>query len=198
MDLLNSIYLGAGVIGGVLAGLIIQMVITRVRGNKVAAAAGQLKKNAEREAAQMLREARITAKSDALKIKDEIESELKERRKEVSQQEKRLTQKEENLERKADALDAKIKSAENKEHELDQQRDRLKAKEEELKKTISKQVDELERIASLDRETAKKMILDKLKGEVEVECGNMIRDLVDEAKQRCERESQQLLIQGSS
>ena len=134
MDLLNSIYLGAGVVGGVLAGLIIQAVVTRARGNRVAEAASELKKNAEREAAQMLREARITAKSDALKIKDEVESELKERRKEVSQQEKRLTQKEENLERKTDALDAKIKSAENKEHELDQQRERLKNKEEELKK----------------------------------------------------------------
>ena len=117
MDLLNSIYLGGGVVGGVLAGLIIQAVVTRARGNRVAEAASELKKNAEREAAQMLREARITAKSDALKIKDEVESELKERRKEVSQQEKRLTQKEENLDRKTDALDAKIKSAENKEHE---------------------------------------------------------------------------------
>ena len=49
-----------------------------------------LKKDAEREAAQMLREARVTAKSDAMKIKDEVESELKERRREVSQQERRL------------------------------------------------------------------------------------------------------------
>ncbi|MBR2435600.1 MAG: ribonuclease Y [Lentisphaeria bacterium] len=194
MDLMHFIMLGAGAAGGIVAGLVIQMAVTRVRGNRISLEAEEKKKNAEREAAQLLREARVTAKSDALKIKDEVESELKERRKEVSQQEKRLTQKEENLERKTDALDAKLRSAENKEKELEQQRERLKNKEEELKKTISKQVDELERIASLDRETAKKMILDKLKGEVEVECGNLIRDTMDEAKQRCERESQQLLI----
>ncbi len=188
------IWLGAGLAAGIIAGFAIQLVITKVRGNKVAKEAESLKKEAKREADQLLREARITAKSDALKIKDEIESELKERRREISQQEKRLTQKEENLERKTDSMDAKLRGLERKESEVDALRERLTHKEDELKKTISRQVDELERVAGLDRETAKKMILEKLKGEVEVECGNLIRDTIDEAKQRCERESQQLMI----
>jgi len=187
------IWLGAGLAVGIGAGLVIQFLVTRLRGNRMAREAETLKKDAEREAAQMLREARVTAKSDAMKIKDEVESELKERRREVSQQEKRLAQKEENLERKGDSLDAKIKGLERKEHDLDALKERLSQKEEELRKTISRQVDELERIASLDRETAKSMILEKLKGEVENECGILIRDVLDEAKQRAERESQQLL-----
>ncbi len=73
-------------------------------------------------------------------------------------------------------------------------KERLAQKEEEVKKTIARQIDELERIASLDRETAKHMILEKLKGEVENECGLLIRDIMDEAKQRAERESQSLLV----
>ena len=100
MDLMHFIMLGAGAAGGIVAGLVIQMAVTRVRGNRISLEAEEKKKNAEREAAQLLREARVTAKSDALKIKDEVESELKERRKEVSQQEKRLTQKEETLDKK--------------------------------------------------------------------------------------------------
>ena len=70
-------------IAGVLAGLILEMVIIRIRGSKAAKAAGELKQQAEKEAEQLLREARITAKNDALKIKDEVESELKERRREA-------------------------------------------------------------------------------------------------------------------
>ena len=46
----------------------------------------------------------------------------------------------------------------------------------------------------MDRETAKNLILEKLKGEVENECGILIRNTLDEAKQRAERESQKLMI----
>ena len=63
-----------------------------------------------------------------------------------------------------------------------------------MKKVIAQQVDELERISSLDRESAKQIILEKLKGEVENECGLLVRDILDEAKQRAERESQLLLV----
>ncbi|MBR4717189.1 MAG: ribonuclease Y [Lentisphaeria bacterium] len=162
--------------------------------------AAKMKEDAQREASQILREARVTAKSDALKIKDdalrikdEVENEIKERRREITQQEKRLAQKEENLDRKNDSLDAKIKNNERKEAELVQQRERLVQKEEELKNTIDRQINELERIAELDRETARGMILEKLKGEVENESGLLIRNIVEDARQRAERESQKLL-----
>ena len=182
------VYVVAGVLGGLIAGFIIQFALTKIKGEKIAAAAGRLKAEAEREADQLLREARVTAKSDALKIKEEVESELKDRRREVQTLEKRLAQKEENLERKSDSLDAKLKNAEKKERDLDAQKERFNQKEEELKKTIARQVDELERISMLDRESAKNMILEKLKGEVENECGILIRNIVDEAKQKAERE----------
>ena len=188
------VYVVAGVLGGLIAGFIIQFALTKIKGEKIAAAAGRLKAEAEREADQLLREARVTAKSDALKIKEEVESELKDRRREVQTLEKRLAQKEENLERKSDSLDAKLKNAEKKERDLDAQKERFNQKEEELKKTIARQVDELERISMLDRESAKNMILEKLKGEVENECGILIRDILEETRQKAERESQKLLI----
>ncbi len=60
------------------------MIISRVRGSNAAKLANDIKRQAEKEAEQLMREARITAKSEALKIKDDVESELKERRREVS------------------------------------------------------------------------------------------------------------------
>lgn len=188
--------------GGVVLGLIVSWLIAKARGNAARTQAAKMKSDAEREADQILREARVAAKSDALKIKDEVESELKEqrrnveeRRREVAQQEKRVQQKEENLDRKNDSLDGKLRHLERRENELDAQRDRLSAKELELKNTISKQIDELQRIAELDRETARNMILEKLRGEMENECGLMVRDMLEEARARVEKESQNLLAQ---
>lgn len=188
------IWISAAAVGGVVIGLIIKTIINNVHGKSAAAAAAKMRQDAEKEANNMLREARVTAKEDARRIKDEVESELKERRKEISQQEKRIQQKEDNLDRKSDSLDAKIRNAEKKENDLEEARQRVVKKEEELKATIAKQIDELQRIAELDRETAKQMILEKLKGEVENECGLMIRDALDDARQRVERESQELIV----
>ena len=192
--LMTVIYVVAALAVGLIAGMIAHYFVIRTAGSKSVAAANQMKNDAQKEAERILREARVTAKSDVLKIKEEFENEMKERRKEVQASERRLAQKEENYDRKADSLDAKVRNLERKEHEIDQIRERLTGKEEELKKSISRQIDELQRIAELDRESATAMLLEKLKGEVENECGILIRNIVEESKQKAERESQRLLM----
>ena len=181
-------------IGGLIVGAIVCAIINKAQGKSASVAAAKIRKEAELAAETLKREANITAREDARRIKDEIESELKERRKEVSQAEKRVQQKEDNLVRKSNSLDSKLKNLERKEGELEEHRQRLIKKEDELKATIAQQIDELQRIAELDRETAKNMILEKLKGEVENECGLMVRDALDDAKRRIERESQELMV----
>ena len=192
--MMTVIYVVAALLAGLIAGMIVHYFVIRAVGSKSINAANQMKNDAQREAERLLREARVTAKSDVLKIKEEFENEMKERRREIQASERRLAQKEENFDRKSDSLDAKVRNLEHKEHEIDQIRERLTGKEEELKKNISRQIDELQRISGLDRETATSMLLEKLKGEVENECGILIRNIVEESKQKAERESQRLLM----
>jgi len=192
--MMSVIYAAAALLVGLIAGMIVHYFVVRTAGSKSVAAANQMKNDAEREAERILREARVTAKSDVLKIKEDFENEMKERRREIQASERRLAQKEENFDRKSDSLDAKVRNMENKEREIDQIKERLTGKEEELKKNISRQIDELQRISGLDREAATAMLLEKLKGEVENECGILIRNIVEESKQKAERESQRLLM----
>lgn len=194
MDTTSILVSAAAGLGGLIIGAIVCALINKAQGKSASAAAAKIRKEAELAAETLKREANITAREDARRIKDEIESELKERRKEVSQAEKRIQQKEDNLDRKSNSLDSKLKNLERKEGELEEHRQRLIKKEDELKATIAQQIDELQRIAELDRETAKNMILEKLKGEVENECGLMVRDALDDAKRRIERESQELMV----
>ena len=194
MDTISILVSAAAGLGGLIIGAIVCAIINKAQGKSASVAAAKIRKEAELAAETLKREANITAREDARRIKDEIESELKERRKEVSQAEKRVQQKEDNLDRKSNSLDSKLKNLERKEGELEEHRQRLIKKEDELKATIAQQIDELQRIAELDRETAKNMILEKLKGEVENECGLMVRDALDDAKRRIERESQELMV----
>ena len=105
--MMTVIYVIAALAVGLIAGMIAHYFVIRAAGSKSVAAANQMKNDAQKEAERILREARVTAKSDVLKIKEEFENEMKERRKEVQASERRLAQKEENYDRKADSLDAR-------------------------------------------------------------------------------------------
>ena len=186
--------IAAALAGGCIIGYLVCVAVAKATGSRVAAENEKLKRDAQKEADQILREARVTAKADVVKLKEAFEDEIRDRRREQLSAEKRLAQKEENITRKEDSLDAKVRNLEKKEHDLEAAKERLANKDEELKKLIANQVTELERISGMDRETAKGLILEKLKGEVENECGVLIRNTLDEAKQRAERESQKLMI----
>jgi len=191
----NLVWVAVAGIGGLAVGFVLNIVRVKLMGSKVVEAAEKSKQDAKREADQYLREAKVTARTEALKIKENVEDELRERRREQLAAEKRVAQKEENLQRKEDSIDAKMKNLEKKDSELEALRTKLNTRHEELKELIAREVSELERVAALDRESARAMLLDKLKGEVENESGNLIRNILEDAKLRAERESQQLMVQ---
>lgn len=187
----------AGTFGGLIGGLVIGAVgywlLLKVRGGAAAANAERMKSDAQKEADHILKDARFTAKADALKVKEDAEQEIKQRRKEQANVERRLQQKEETLEKKSNQLDTKLQNLEKKEQDLDIQKERLSTRDEELHEVIIKQLSELERISGLDQGSAKEMLLEKLKGEVTQETGTMIRHVLDEAKEKAEREAQKML-----
>jgi len=155
--------------------------------------AEKVRQDAVKESEHILRDARVSAKAETLKMLEECEQELKERRREQGSNEKRLAQREELLDKRADSMDVKMKTIEKQEKDIELLRERLSGREQELSKSISRQIDELERIAQLDRENAKEMLLDKLKNEVKNESGLMIRNLLEEAKEKSEREARRIL-----
>ncbi|MDD5696981.1 MAG: ribonuclease Y [Victivallaceae bacterium] len=190
MSEITAYLIGAG---GVVAGIIAGTLFQKMRKAAASQLATKIREDAEKEAAHIQREAKVTAKAELMKIRDEFEEELNERRKEQFAIEKRLNQREETLQRKADVLDEKIVHLERKEKEIEGLRERLSNREKDLQQNISKQIDELERIALMDRESAKEILLDKLKNEVKNESGILVRDVLEEAKEKAERESRRIL-----
>lgn len=188
----TGIIVGTGVVS-ISLGVVVGLVIAKLKKKSAASDATRIRQDAEKEAEHIQREAKVAAKSEILKMKEECEDELNTRRKEMLSNEKRLASREELLNERADTLDERIKKIERTESDLQSSRDRLAAKEVELQKKISQQIDELQRVAELDRETARKMILEKLEGEVRNECGVLVRNLLDEAKEKSEREARRVL-----
>lgn len=180
-------------IAALLAGLTVGFIIQRIQRNSAENSAEKIRSNAEKEAEHVLREARVSAKEKINKMREECEAELKERRKEQNAIERRLAQREETLDRRADTMDAKLKNIEKQEADISALRERLAGREQELSKSISRQIDELERIAGMSRDEARDILLEKLQNEVKNESGLLVRGILEEARERSEKEARRIL-----
>ena len=93
----NIVWIIGSAVGGVVVGYLLNVVRIKATGSKTIVEAEKMKQDAKREADQYLREAKVSAKADVLKMKEAAEEELRERRREQLGAEKRVAQKEENL-----------------------------------------------------------------------------------------------------
>jgi ribonuclease Y len=179
---------------GLLAGFSLFWLISMFRKNTAVSMAARIKNDAQKEYEHITREAKVSAKSEVLKLKEAFEDECKERRKELTKIEQRLDSREENLDKKLDVLESRYETLDKKEKELVKVKEKLAEKETELQQKIDQQIKELQRVSELDRETAKKMLLEKLDSELKHEAGIRIRDIQEKTKETADAEAQRILF----
>lgn len=143
----------------------------------------EAQKNAEAKKREML----LEAKEDALKTRNELDKEVKDRRGELSRMEKRILAREENIDRKAEAVEKKEASLFSKESALDKQ----KAKIDELQ---AKRLQELERISGLTSEQAKEYLLKTVEDEVKHETAVMVKELETRAKEEANKKARDYVV----
>ena len=129
----------------------------------------------------------LELKEEALKNKNELERESRERRSELQKYEKRVLSKEESLDRKADAL-------EKKENQLSAREDRLNRQKQEVEALSEQRVQELERISGLTSEQAKEYLLKTVEDEVKHETAMMIKDMEAKAKEEANKKAKDYVV----
>ena len=128
----------------------------------------------------------ILAKEEIQQEKAEADREIKERRAEIQKQERRLLQKEE-------SLDKKIENLEKKEVQLVEKTKSLELEQQELDKFKEKQIAELEKIAGMSQEDAKKHLLNLLQEALTHESAIMIKDIESKAKEEAQKKAKQII-----
>ena len=142
---------------------------------------------AQKTAEAKKREAMLEAKEDALKTRNELEKEVKDRRGVLSRMEKRILAREENIDRKAEAVEKKENSLAQKENAIEKQ----KAKIDELQ---AKKLQELERISGLTSEQAKEYLLKTVEDEVKHETAVMVKELETRAKEEANKKARDYVV----
>ena len=133
------------------------------------------------------REALLEAKEENLRIKNDLDKEIQERRSEISKNERRIQSKEENLARKVDAC-------EKKEQALNQRDEALRKKQSEMDKLHQQRVQELERISGLTKDQAKDMLLKSLEADVQLDAAKLVKESVANAKEEAGKKAKDILV----
>ena len=172
-----------GLVGGAIVG-------TRTHLSRRAAASEEERKrltaDAERAAEAIRREAQVEAREQALKLRADVEQELKDKNAEVLRIEERVVGKEEDIDRKLTEL-------ERREQGLTDRETHLKLLQEELKAAKDAQLQELERTSGLTVEEAKRQILTQSEELVRHDLGRMVRQLEEEARTDAKRRARNLV-----
>ncbi len=139
------------------------------------------------EAEIKAKEVTLAAKADALKVRDEAEAELKQRRIEWQREEERLAKRREELDQKLERVDQR----ERKSNQRQSQLDKLQNDVEKMRSSI---VAELERVAALSQADAKKELLAAVETEARNDMARVIRQVEAETKEEADQKAREIVV----
>ena len=187
---MNSLIIIATFLISLAIGIVVGMTIRKkIAESKIESAEQEAKRVvdlAKVEAENMKKEEIFKAKEEIMNSRKELDQEIKERRSEVQKQESRMIQKEENLDRRSENL-------EKKERDLDKEYQSLENQKEETNKMYEKQVEELQRIASLSKDEAREYLLSEMDKEITTEKAKLIRELNQKAKEEANKNAKEII-----
>ena len=187
---MNSVIIIATFLISLAIGFIIGMIMRRkIAESKIGSAEQEAKRLvdlAKIEAENLKKEEILKAKEEIMSNRKELDQEIKERRSEVQKQESRMIQKEENLDKRSENLEKKEKNLEREYKSLEDQKN-------EVNEIYDKQVQELQRIASLSKDEAKQYLLAEMDREITTEKAKVIRDLNQRAKEEALKNAKEII-----
>ena len=184
MDLLLMVILP---LVGLILGWTIRWVYARFQLSSVEQKAERLSQDAIREAEARKRELLLETKDQLLKERNQQEREFRERRSELQRMDRRLQQREENLEKKQSLL-------ERQKQELTDREGKLAEDEAQIAQKIEQWRDELEKIAGLTSDEAKKLIMTSMENEARHDAQIIINKIEQEAQSTADKKARDILI----
>jgi ribonuclease Y len=182
--------LGIGVLIGLAAGLAVAVLGLRlVIGRRLRESRDEhnrLMEEAKRAAEAIRREAQLEAKEQALKLRADVEHELRDKRGELVKVEERVLAKEEDV-------DGKLTEFVRREQGLADRETHLRQLQDELKTATDGQLKELERISGMTVEEAKRHLLERSEELVRHEMARMVRQMEEEARTDAKRRARNLV-----
>ncbi len=174
------------VLSGLVLGAIGAIVGKRMASSRRYAAAKSEAEQVLDDANEQRRAIVIEAKEDAIKVRGEAESELRDRRSELQRTENRVSNREENVERRASNLDRRERTLGTKEKEAEEI-------EESLEELRQQELRQLEEVANLPMSEAQELIMRRAEEDIKHELAVQYRDIEEHAKAEANDKARSIL-----
>ena len=133
------------------------------------------------------REAMLEAKEESIRVKNDLDKEVKERRAEIQRSERRVVQKEENLDKKLESIERREVGFAAKEEEINKQKAQIA-------KLNEERLQELERISGLTSEQAKEYLLKTVEEDVKLDTAKLIKEMENKAKEEADKKAKDYVV----
>ncbi|MBO9619896.1 MAG: ribonuclease Y [Niabella sp.] len=195
MDPLIIIYVVVALIAGLIAGKLVFAKNTQQKIDEAEGNAKNILKEAELKAETIRKEKELEAKERFVSLKAAHEKEVNERNRKISDSENRIKQKEQSLSQKEANADKQVKENDAIKENLNRQIELVTKKRTELEKHQEEHIRRLEKIAGLSAEEAKTQLIESLKNEAQTQAIGIQQEIIDEAKQKANKEARKIIIQ---
>ena len=196
MKLSLEMYIVIVFVVALLGGIIGFLVRKRFSETRIVSAkevATRLIEEAEQKAEILKKEAVLQAKDKFYQEKAEFEKETVEKRQELQNLEKRIIQRESHLDKKIEILDLKEAEVNRREKSLIQQEKTVQEQEKRVTALLEKQRLQLENIAKMSSEEAKRLLMESMENEAKHEAAKRIKRIEEEAKELADKKSKEVI-----
>src|SRR3979411_2682731 len=194
----NIIYIIIGIsalIVGIIPGKVISAKNTRVRVEEAEIQVRKIISEAQNTAENLKKEKLLEAKEKFVQMKAEHDREVFDRNRKAGESENRIRQKEQTINQKTDQLERQTKENEAIKDNLNRQIELVNFKRTELEKHQEEHIRRLEKIAALTAEEAKAQLVESLKQEAHTQALALQQEILDDAKQKANKEARKIIIQ---
>ncbi len=194
-NVLTYIIGGIALVIGILAGRLLAAKNTKRQVEEAEQQATKILDDAKTRAETLKKERLLEAKEKFVQLKAEHDREILDKNRKISDMEGRTRQKEQAVTHKLEQLDKQVKDNEVIKNNLTRQIEVVNLKKTELEKHQEEHVRRLEKIAGLTAEEAKVQLVENLRQEAQTQALSVQQEIIDEAKQRANKEARKIIIQ---
>ncbi len=179
-------------LGGVI-GFLVRKRFSEARIISAKEVARRIIEEAEKKAEIIEKEALLKTKDKLYQEKAEFEKETMEKRQELQNLERRIVQRESNLDKKIELIELKEGEINRREKNLVQQERTLQEQEKKMAELLERQRLQLESIAKMTSEEAKRMLMESMENEAKHEIAKKIKKMEEEARETADKKAKEII-----
>lgn len=181
-------------VSGLGVGTVATVVVNSIRNKKKEEEINKLLDDAKEQAEKIKQNYIAEQKEEMERIKNESMQEVRERKEELRKTEERLIQRETSMDKRDELFQQREANLSIKEEKLNEQLSDIQEEKSKVDEIKNEQLDLLQKISKLNKDDAKKMLMDEVKASMTKEINLYIKEQEEEAKMVADKKAKELIV----